>query len=621
MAPSGEQSGTSEPYIRDLLTQNLQQLTQIVETLNHTIVTSSDQAPLDGGHDLAHRIRDYDPPSFAGEEDPATLEEWIWTFDRIFEVTNCPREHQVKLASFYLRHEADSWWAQEGPEPGVDWHVLKAKLRERFYPQHIRATMNEEFLHLRQGNTSVEEYYKRFIELTHFTGGLVPKEAIKVERFITGLNFGGRKALIASKPRTLEEAYAKAAKLQRVQHNPPGTPEAHKRKVEGNPIIPLHILKVARVISPQGRGKSMSRVSEDRTEITQGRILAMSRARIGDNNVVTGTFLVHATPAIVLFDSGATNSFIATKFASRLDLTTGTEVQLRVKVASGEVLKCDLMYKDIMIAIGGVEFPSNLIQFGLDGIQEKQLYAKLSKCEFWKDRVAFLGHVITKEGIMVDPTKIRAVKEWPTPKTVSEIRSFLGLAGYYRRFVPNFTKVAQPMTRLMKKEIPFRWDTSCALAFQELKERLTTTPVLALSSRVEGFEVFSDASKKGLRCVLMQNSKVIAYASRQLKTHDENYPTHDLELAAIVFALKIWRHNLYGAQCKIYTDHKSLKYIFTQKDLNMRQMRWLELIKDYDLDIQYHEGRANVVADALSQKTSHFLNTTWVLADELCREF
>lgn len=132
--------------------------------------------------------------------------------------------------------------------------------------------------------------------------------------------------------------------------------------------------------------------------------------------------------------------------------------------------------------------------------------------------------------------------------------------------------------------------------------------------------MYSDASKNGLGCVLMQNGKVIAYASRQLKPYEVNYPTHDLELATIVFALKIWRHYLYGVTCRIFTDHKSLKYIFTQKDLNMRQRRWLELIKDYDLDIQYHEGKANVVADALSRKSSHSLNTL-VVADKLCEEF
>ncbi|XP_019196120.1 PREDICTED: uncharacterized protein LOC109190020 [Ipomoea nil] len=135
---------------------------------------------------------------------------------------------------------------------------------------------------------------------------------------------------------------------------------------------------------------------------------------------------------------------------------------------------------DILVYSRDREKHERHLHITLQTLREKQLYAKISKCKFWKDSVAFLGHVITKEGIMVDPTKIRTVKECPTPKIVSEIRSFLGLAGYYRRFVPAFTKVAQPMTRLMKKEIPFRWDTSCALVFQELKERLTTTPVLAL---------------------------------------------------------------------------------------------------------------------------------------------
>ncbi|XP_019159919.1 PREDICTED: uncharacterized protein LOC109156521 [Ipomoea nil] len=202
----------------------------------------------------------------------------IRTFDKIFEVTDCPGEHQVKLASFYLRHEADSWWAQEGPGPGVDWPVLKAKLRERFYPKHIRAAMNEEFLHLRQVNAIVEEYYKWFLELTRFASGLVPTEIIKVERFVTGLNFEGRKALTVSKPRTLEEVYTKAADLQRVHHNPPRTPEAHKRKVEGSPIIPPQKLKAARASSPQGRGKSTAQDSEGVTEIARGRILAKSRA-------------------------------------------------------------------------------------------------------------------------------------------------------------------------------------------------------------------------------------------------------------------------------------------------------------------------------------------------------
>ena len=135
-----------------------------------------------------------------------------------------------------------------------------------------------------------------------------------------------------------------------------------------------------------------------------------------------------------------------------------------------------------------------------------------------------------------------------------------------------------------------------------MKNKLTSAPILAMPSETEGYVIYSDASKSGLGCVLMQHGRVIAYASRQLKNHEKNYPTHDLKLAAVIFALKIWRHYLYGVSCEIYTDHKSLKNIFTQKELNTRQRRWLELMKDYDLTIHYHPRKANVVADALSQK-------------------
>ncbi|GJR41883.1 putative nucleotidyltransferase, ribonuclease H [Tanacetum coccineum] len=149
----------------------------------------------------------------------------------------------------------------------------------------------------------------------------------------------------------------------------------------------------------------------------------------------------------------------------------------------------------------------------------------------------------------------------------------------------------------------FVWNDEREKSFEELKQRLVSAPILTLPSGSGGFQIYSDASKKGLGCVLMQHGKVIAYASRQLKPYEVNYPTHDLELAAVVFALKIWRHYLYGESCDIFTDHKSLKYIFTQRELNMRQRRWLELLKDYDTNIQYHPGKANVVADALSRKS------------------
>jgi hypothetical protein len=217
-------------------------------------------------------------------------------------------------------------------------------------------------------------------------------------------------------------------------------------------------------------------------------------------------------------------------------------------------------------------------------VRAHQLYAKLSKCEFWLEKIAFLGHILTAEGIEVDPSKVEAVSKWRQPSNVSEVRSFLGMAGYYRRFIKGFSSIARPMTELLKKDHKFVWTPKCEGSFQIIKEKLTTAPVLTLPDIHQDFVVFCDASRQGLGCVLMQNEKVIAYASCLLKLHEQNYPTHDLELAAIVHALKIWRHYLIGNKCHIFTNHKSLRYIFTQPDLNLRQRRWLELIKDYDLE-------------------------------------
>ncbi|GJV67381.1 hypothetical protein Tco_1482890 [Tanacetum coccineum] len=230
---------------------------------------------------------------------------------------------------------------------------------------------------------------------------------------------------------------------------------------------------------------------------------------------------------------------------------------------------------DILIYSCNKEEHEDHLRIILELLKKEKLYAKFSKCDFWISTVQFLGHVIDSRGIHVDPAKIEAVKDWASPTTPTEIRQFLGLAGYYRRFIE---------------------------AFQLLKQKLCEAPILALPEGNNDFIVYCDASHQGLGAVLMQREKVIAYASRQLKPHEENYTTHDLELGAVVFALKIWRHYLYGTKCTVFTDHKSLQHILDQKELNMRQRRWLELLADYDCEIRYHPGKANVVADALSRK-------------------
>ncbi|GJV48918.1 putative reverse transcriptase domain-containing protein [Tanacetum coccineum] len=189
-------------------------------------------------------------------------------------------------------------------------------------------------------------------------------------------------------------------------------------------------------------------------------------------------------------------------------------------------------------------------------LKKEELYAKFSKCEFWIPKVQFLGYVIDSEGIHVDPTKIESIKDWTSPKSPTEIRQFLGLVGYYRRFIEGFSKIAKPMTKLTQKKVKFEWGDKQEAAFQLLKQKLCSTPILALPEGSEDFIAYCVASKKGLGAVLMQREKVISYASRQLKIHEKNYTTHDLELGAVVFALKIWRHYLYGTKCMVYYDLK-----------------------------------------------------------------
>ncbi|GJU97734.1 reverse transcriptase domain-containing protein [Tanacetum coccineum] len=191
---------------------------------------------------------------------------------------------------------------------------------------------------------------------------------------------------------------------------------------------------------------------------------------------------------------------------------------------------------------------------------------------------------------------------WKPLKSPTEIRLFLGLAGYYRRFIANFSKIAEPLTLLAQKNKKFEWGNEQENAFRTLKDMLCDAHTLALPEGTDDFVVYCDASNQGFGCVLMQRNKVIAYASRQLKIYEKNYTTHDLKLGAVVFALKTWRHYLCGTKSIIYTDHKSLQHIFDQKELNMRQRRRIELFSNYDCEIRYHPGKANVVADALSRK-------------------
>jgi hypothetical protein len=190
-----------------------------------------------------------------------------------------------------------------------------------------------------------------------------------------------------------------------------------------------------------------------------------------------------------------------------------------------------------------------------------------------------------KGGISVDSSKVQDVLSCKAPTSVSDIQSILALARYYWRFIEVFLKISKPMTELLEKDEKLKWTLVCEASFQELKKRLMTAPILVMPEMLKPSPIYCNASGQGLGCVLMQDGHVVAYASQQLRKHEVNYLTHDLELATVLHAHMIWRHYIMGKRYELYMDHKSLKYILTQSNLNLRQRRWLELLKDYDLGI------------------------------------
>ena len=241
----------------------------------------------------------------------------------------------------------------------------------------------------------------------------------------------------------------------------------------------------------------------------------------------------------------------------------------------------------------------------LDILRQHKLYAKISKCEFFKEQVEYLGHFISKDGISVDKRKIEVIQNWPIPTNISELRSFLGLASYYRKFVPNFSTIASSLTQLLHKDQKYQWKDEHEKAFKELKQKLTTAPVLLLPDPTKPFSVTSDASDFAIGAVLSQDQgkgdQPIAYESRKLSPAELNYPIHEKELLAIVHALKLWRPYLEGNQFTVITDHAALEFINSQSNLSRRQARWLEVLQSMNFNIKYKPGTTNVVADALSR--------------------
>jgi hypothetical protein len=246
---------------------------------------------------------------------------------------------------------------------------------------------------------------------------------------------------------------------------------------------------------------------------------------------------------------------------------------------------------DILIYSKNREKHEEHLKLMLQVLREHHLYAKFSKCDFFQKQVHYLSHVISEEGVTVGPEKIKSIMEWPIPKDVSDIRSSMGLARYYRRFIKRFSKIGCPTTALKKKGVKFTWTSECEERFQELKYLLTHAPILKIADPDDDFLMCTDACKEGLGGVLMLEGRVICYKSRKLNENEINYMTHDLELDTIVHALKMWRNYLLGRIFVLMTDRCQLRQFFDQPKLNDRQARWMALLSEFDFEIKHIQGK------------------------------
>ena len=270
---------------------------------------------------------------------------------------------------------------------------------------------------------------------------------------------------------------------------------------------------------------------------------------------------------------------------------------------------CVIVYlDDILVYSKNKEDHEQHLRQVLQRLKDNQLYAKLTKCSFFASSIEYLGHIADGEGLRPNPRLVQALMDFPCPKTLKELQSFLGLANYYRKFISNFSQIALPLTDATRNSTqsnlrPIEWTKSMQAAFDELKKALTSAPCLALPDPDGEFEVTTDASEdaKAVGAVLMQNGHPVAYESKKLNPHQLNYSVHDKEMCAIMHALERWRPFLLGRHFKVYTDHRSLVHFKTQSNLNQRQLRWQEKAADYDMEILYKPGKENVVADALSR--------------------
>ncbi|KAL2223600.1 UNVERIFIED_CONTAM: Retrovirus-related Pol polyprotein from transposon [Sesamum indicum] len=302
------------------------------------------------------------------------------------------------------------------------------------------------------------------------------------------------------------------------------------------------------------------------------------------------------------------------KYFTKIDLRSGYW-QVRIKEGdeakddSGHTVLHGFLDEFVVVYLDDIVIYSRTLAEHVDHLRqvltrlrEHELYAKVSKCSFAQETISFLGHIVERGRIRMDPKKVQAIEEWQLPKDVHDLRSFLGLANYYRRFVKGYSEIARPLTDLLKKTETWNWTPQCQVAFDNLKKAIVTDPVLALPDMSKPFVVETDASDFALGGVLMQDGHPVAFESRKLKDVERRYSVHEKELLAVVHCLRLWRHYLLGSHFVVRTDNTAVSHFMSQPKLTSRQARWQELLSEFHFVLEYRAGSSNHVADALSRR-------------------
>ncbi|GJT40188.1 putative reverse transcriptase domain-containing protein [Tanacetum coccineum] len=531
------------------------------------------------------------PKEYDGKGGVVVLTRWIKKMEYVHDMSGCSNDQKVKYTAGSFVGKALTWWNSQirtlSREVAISMSLndFKFMMIQEFCPSHDMQKLESNLWNHAMVGAGHAAYTDRFHELARLVTHLVTLESRLMERYVYGLDLQIHEMVVATEPKTIQKAVQISSALTDEAVRTGSIKKVEKRGNVGEPSKDKNGRDdnkrtrtgnaFATTVNPVGRENMV--LSEYR--------YGLERDRNGEESIVKSAKvfgekkkeeLVQSLPYRLAPSkleelSGQLKELQDKGFIRPSSLPWGAPIlfvkkndDLRSGYHQLRVHEDDIPKTAFRTRYGHYEF--TVMPFGLTNAPTLR-------------EAHFLGNVINGKGIHVDPSKIEAVKDWKAPKTLTEVRLFLGLAGYYRRFIENFSKIAKSLTILTQKGKVFDWGEEQELAFQTLKDKLCNAPVLALLDGPEDFVVYCDASVIGLGCVLMQRGNVIAYVSRQLKIHEKNYTTYDLELGAVVFALKIWRHYLYGTK---------------------------SLFSDYDCEIRYHPGKANVVADALSRKERNY---------------